>query len=212
MIPFALYLIAFSVPLVTLYHMGAFTDDSITQIASYLAVMAVALPFYGVNTYLQMVFSSIRKMGVFSVVTLVASLAQIGIIACAAWGVQNNLPATIELIAAGTIASYLTGDVLLLGYLRKHFGKMGLGSTLLSCLRGFGLGLAGAAAGGAALWVLESFVAPLSGSIAQAFAYIVAGGIVSLLITFAPAVKLQLPEAAFVTNIVGKIARKLKRS
>ncbi len=133
MIPFALYLIVFSVPLVTLYHMGAFTDDSITQIASYLAVMAVALPFYGVNTYLQMVFSSIRKMGVFSVVTLVASLAQIGIIACAAWGVQNNLPATIELIAAGTIASYLIGDVLLLGYLRKHFGKMGLGSTLLSC-------------------------------------------------------------------------------
>lgn len=212
MIPFALYLIVFSVPLVTLYHMGAFTDDSITQIASYLAVMAVALPFYGVNTYLQMVFSSIRKMGVFSVVTLVASLAQIGIIACAAWGVQNNLPATIELIAAGTIASYLIGDVLLLGYLRKHFGKMGLGSTLLSCLRGFGLGLAGAAAGGAALWTLESFVAPLSGSIAQAFAYIVAGGIVSLLITFAPAVKLRLPEAAFVTNIVGKIARKLKRS
>ncbi len=50
----------------------------------------------------------------------------------------------------------------------------------------------------------RSFVAPLSGSIAQAFAYIVAGGIVSLLITFAPAVKLQLPEAAFVTNIVGK--------
>ncbi len=33
----------------------------------------------------------------------------------------------------------------------------------------------------------------------------------SLLITFAPAVKLRLPEAAFVTNIVGKIARKLKR-
>ena len=65
MIPFAFYLIVFSVPLVTLYHMGAFTDDSITQIASYLAVMAVALPFYGVNTYLQMVFSSIRKMGVF---------------------------------------------------------------------------------------------------------------------------------------------------
>lgn len=212
MIPFALYLVVFSVPLVTLYHMGAFTDESITQIASYLAVMAVALPFYGVNTYLQMVFSSIRRMGVFSVVTLAASLAQILIIAGAAWGIQNGVPTCIEFIAAGTIAAYLIGDALLFAYLRVHYGKMGLGSTLLSCLRGLGLGCAGALAGGAVLWALESFVSPLTGSIAQAFAYIVAGGLVSLLVTFAPAVKMRLPEAVFVTNIVGKIARKLKRS
>ena len=52
MIPMALYLMVFSTPLVTLYHIGAFTADAIGQIASYLAVMAVALPFYGVNAYL----------------------------------------------------------------------------------------------------------------------------------------------------------------
>ncbi|MDO4290148.1 MAG: murein biosynthesis integral membrane protein MurJ [Eggerthellaceae bacterium] len=211
MIPFALYLVVFSVPLVTLYHMGAFTADSIGQIASYLAVLAVALPFYGVNSYLQMVFSSIRKMKACSVVMFVASAAQVGIIGAAAWGVQNGIPVSIESIACGTIASYLISDVLMFLYLRRVYGRMGLGSTVLACLRGLALGAAGAVAGGGALFLLETLVAPLSGSIAQAFAYVVAGGVVALVVTFAPAVKLQLPEAAFVTGIVEKVARKLRR-
>lgn len=212
MIPFALYLIVFSVPLVTLYHMGAFTADSITQIASYLAVMAVALPFYGVNTYLQMVFSSIRKMMAFSLVTLLASVLQVGVIAASAWAAQNGFDVRIESVAVGTIVAYLVGDVLLLAYLRRHFGPMNLRSTALSCLRACGLGLLGAAAGAGVLAALEAFLSPLTGSIAQAFAYLVISGIVSLIVTFAPAAKLDLPEASFVTGIAGKLARRLKRS
>ncbi|WP_165050541.1 MULTISPECIES: murein biosynthesis integral membrane protein MurJ [unclassified Adlercreutzia] len=212
MIPFALYLVVFSVPLVTLYHMGAFTSDSITQIAAYLAVMAAALPFYGVNTYLQMVFSSIRKMTAFSVVTFVASALQVGVVMASAWGVESGLPLSIECIAGGTIVAYLVGDVLLFAYLRRLYGAMGLGSIALSCVRALGLGLMGAAAGAGVLALLEGFVAPLDGSIAQAFAYIAVAGLISLVVTFGPAVKLQLPEAQFVTSITGKVARKLRRS
>ena len=69
----------FSTPLVTLYHIGAFTADAIGQISSYLAVMAVALPFYGVNAYLNKIFSSIRRMGVFSVINFVAVAAQVAV-------------------------------------------------------------------------------------------------------------------------------------
>ncbi|MFQ9181654.1 MAG: lipid II flippase MurJ [Eggerthella lenta] len=65
MIPFALYLMVFALPLVTLYHAGAFTMDNINSIAV-LTVLAFALPVYGVNTYLQKIFSSLRKMGVFA--------------------------------------------------------------------------------------------------------------------------------------------------
>ncbi|WP_172135011.1 murein biosynthesis integral membrane protein MurJ [Adlercreutzia sp. ZJ473] len=211
MIPFALYLVVFSVPLVTLYHMGAFTSDSITQIAAYLAVMAAALPFYGVNTYLQMVFSSIRRMTAFSVVTFIASALQVGVVMASAWGVESGMPLSIECIAGGTIVAYLVGDVLLFAYLRRLYGAMGLGSIALSCVRALGLGLVGAAAGAGVLALLEGFVAPLDGSIVQAFAYIVVAGLVSLVVTFGPAVKLQLPEAQFVTSITGKIARKLRR-
>ena len=63
MIPFAMYLAVFSMPLVTLYHAGAFTMENVSAIATYLAVWAVALPLYGVNTYLQKTFSSLRQYG-----------------------------------------------------------------------------------------------------------------------------------------------------
>lgn len=211
MIPFALYLIVYSTPLVTLYHMGAFTAESIGQIASYLCVMAVALPFYGVNSYLQMAFSSIRKMKMLSIVTVVASVLQVLVIGAGAWGVQAGLPIPIEVIAVGTIVSYVMSDVLLFVVLRKTFGPMGMKSLFIACLRALGLGLAGAAAGAAVLYGLETFLGPLNGSVAQALGYVVASGIVSLVVTFGPAVALKLPEAAFLTGIVAKVAGKLRR-
>ena len=212
MIPFALYLIVYATPLVTLYHMGAFTADRIAQIASYLCVMAVALPFYGVNSYLQMACSSIRRMRALSVITLVASAAQVGVIAAGAWGVQNGMPIPIESIAVGTIVSYVVADVLIFAYLRHVYGRMGMGGLIVGCLRALGLGAAGAAAGAGVLMLLETCLGPLNGSIAQAFGYVVASGIVSLLVTFGPAIALKLPEAAFLTGIVAKAAGKLKRA
>ncbi len=213
MIPFMLYLIVFSVPLVTLYHMGAFTEDSIGQIADYLAVLALALPFYGVNTYLQMVFSAIRRMGVFSVVTFVASAVQVGIVMVGAWTAQSMtvVPLFSELgmqtIAFATFAAYFIGDVVLFIWLRAHYGASRFGRVFVSCLRALGLGLLGAAAGFGVLWLLQHFISPLNGSILQALLYTVVGGLASLCITFLPAIKLNLPEAAFVTNL----ARKLRR-
>lgn len=213
MIPFMLYLIVFSVPLVTLYHMGAFTEDSIGQIADYLAVLALALPFYGVNTYLQMVFSAIRRMGVFSVVTFVASAVQVGIVMVGAWTAQSMtvMPLFSELgiqtIAFATFAAYFIGDVALFIWLRAHYGASRFGRVFVSCLRALGLGLLGAAAGFGVLWLLQHFVSPLSGSILQALLYTAVGGLVSLCITFLPAIELNLPEAAFVTNLVRKLKR-----
>ena len=134
----AFYLIVFSVPLVTLYHMGAFTDDSITQTASYLAVMASPCLSTASTPTFRWCSAAFGKWACSPFVTLVASLANIGIIACAAWGVQNNLPATIELIAAGTIASYLIGDRGFFSISSQAFREDGPRLTLLSCLRGFG--------------------------------------------------------------------------
>ncbi len=211
MIPFALYLIVFSVPLVTLYHMGAFTADSIGQIANYLVVMAIALPFYGVTTFLQMTFSSIRKMMAFAVITLIASAAQVVVIALCAWGVQSGLPLSIESIAMGTIASYLIVNIVGFGYLKRYFKDMKVGPILRACLHALLLGALGAFAGWVVLTLLETFVAPLSGSILQAFVYVVVAGIVSLVVTFVPAVRLKLPEAEFVTGLVRRMGNRLRR-
>lgn len=212
MIPFMFYLIVFASPLVTLYRIGAFGADEISQIAAYLAVMAVALPFYGVNTYLQMVFSSIRRMKVFSVVTFIGSAVQVAIIMVSTALFQAGFPVRIELIAVGTISAYLLGDLFSFIYLKRLYGEgIRYRSLGIACLRAFGLGLAGAFVGGLVYWALETLIAPVNASIGIAFAYIVISGICALAVTFAPAVKMQLPEAEFVANIVRKIAGRLKR-
>ncbi|MFR7403804.1 MAG: murein biosynthesis integral membrane protein MurJ [Coriobacteriaceae bacterium] len=144
MIPMALYLVVFSTPLVTLYHIGAFTADAIGQIASYLAVMAVALPFYGVNAYLNKIFSSIRRMGVFSVINFVAVAAQVAVTLGAAWAYQQGLDVTLESIAASP-SSPVIGDVIAFAYLRRHFGPMGLGAR---CARSSGARLGRRGCGG----------------------------------------------------------------
>ena len=208
MIPFALYLMVFALPLVTLYHAGAFTMESVSAIASYLAVLAVALPFYGVNTYLQKVYSSVRKMGVFAGFNFVAGGVQIGLTMLAASDV-GDLP--FEAIAAAEAAFYVVADVCLFAYLRRHLGAFGLRSTLRALACSLALGGLGAAAGAGVLFALQTWAAPLSGSIPQALAYVAAGGLVSLFVTFGLALKLRVPEAAFLANIAGKVKGKLGR-
>lgn len=214
MIPFAVYLMVYAQPLVTLYHIGAFDAEGIAQIASYLVVMAVSLPFYGVNSYLLMVFSSIRKMIAISVITLVGSVAQVAIIMGSVWLKGMGYPATMEWIAVGSIAAYVIGDVLAIAFLGWRYSRCDFDgkSILLSCVRGLLLGVAGGAVGGVLFWALETYVAPVGGSLPIALAYIVACGCVSMFVTFAPAIRMKLPEAAFITALWGKLARKLKRS
>ena len=104
MIPFALYLMVFALPLVTLYHAGAFTMDNVNSIATYMTVLAFALPVYGVNTYLQKIFSSLRKMGVFAAFNFVAGAAQI---ALTMFGAANVERFPIEIIAAAEVLFYV---------------------------------------------------------------------------------------------------------
>lgn len=208
-VPFALYLIVFAYPLVSLLHVGAFTMDSVALIAGYLSVLALALPFYGVNTYLQKTFSSLRKMGVFALVNLIAMIVQVAITVGGAALSQQGVP--IGSIAAGEVAFNAFADVCLFVYLRRHLGAFGLGSTARAFGVALALGLAGAAAGYGVLWALESFVGPLSGSLVQSFAYVVAGGVVSLVVTYGLALRLRVPESALIAGLIGKVAGKLRR-
>lgn len=213
LVPFALYLAAFSVPLVTLYHVGAFTMENIQSISSYLVVLAFALPFYGVSSYLQKVFSSLRKMGVYAALNFLAGIAQVALTAFWAWTTYNGdpNPATIESIALASIAFYVVGDVAMFVYLRVHLGHVGARKIFGASFAGLLLGGIGALCGFGTLTALEAFAGPISGSLLQAFGYIVAGGLVSLIVTFGLAHKLHIPEASFITNIAGKVFRKLRR-
>lgn len=213
MIPFALYLIVFATPLITMYCAGAFTESNIAIIASYLAVFAVSLPFYGLNTYLQKIFSSLRKMTVFAGFNIIAAVVQVALTGAAVFiATEGIADVPIESIAAAELVFYLVGDICLFAYLRRRFGAFGLRSTAKAFLCALVLGALGAIAGAAALFAVETFIAPLSGSILQAFAYIVVCGLVSLVVTFGIALKLKIPEAAFLSSIMARVTGKLKRS
>lgn len=211
MIPMALYLMVFATPLVTLYHIGAFTEDAIGQIARYLAVMAVALPFYGVNAYLNKIFSSIRRMGVFSVVNFIAVAAQVAVTMGAAAAYQAGYAVTLEAVAASTIVSYVIGDAIAFIYLRRHYGPMGLGAVAKSFFLALALGGAGAVVGYGVLVALSLGFGSLSGSVPQAFAYILVGGAAALVVTYGPAVRGNWPEASFIAGAVRKVMRRLRR-
>lgn len=207
MIPMAMFLCVYATPLVTLYHAGAFTADAVESIASYLCALAISLPVYGVYMYLMKAFSTLRIMGSYSVVNLLMSILQIALILAAA--ASGALP--IESIAWTSTVFYALGDVLLFAYLRKRLGKMNLGSTIRSCFLGTLMGGAGAIAGALLLQGLSVFASPLTGSIGQAFAYIVICGLASLFVTFGLAVKFEVEDAGFVTSLIRRVLAKLKR-
>lgn len=213
MVPFAMFLIIYSEPLVTLYHIGAFTSEGIIQIAMYLAVMALALPFYGMNTYLQMAFSSIRKMKAFSVMTLLGSVLQVGIVALAVALQDAGFGTNINWVAAGTIGAYLLGDIASYIYLRRlyHADGFKISPIAKSLLHAFLLGLLGCIIGLGVFNLLQLMFGEMGFSLVRALIYVLVSGIFSIIATFAPAIQLKLPEASFAINIWNKIYSKFRK-
>lgn len=209
MIPFTFYLILFATPLLTLNNVGEFSTDGVASIASYLSVLALALPFYGVNTYLQKIFSSLRILKMFTVFDLIVVAIQIALtivpVLLTYFGI---LEASIETIAFAEAAFFLILDVFLFIYLRVKLGTFGMRQIARACVLALALGLLGTLTGGMLLFALETFVAPIEGAAYIALPYIIICGLVSLLTTFGLAIKFKVKEAAFLTSALSKITKR----
>lgn len=206
MIPFMLYLIVYSVPLISLFQVGAFSEESTYATAAYLAALAVALPCYGVNTHLQKVFSSLRLLKSFAYINIFAAVIQIALTAAAAMlAMDGIINLGIESIAYASVVFYVFADILLFLYLRKKIGSLGLRSVVKACINSLLLGLAGAGLGAAIFWALDTFVMPASGSVVLNLVYVVACGLVSLVVTYGLALKLKLPETALIKPLLARI-------
>lgn len=205
MVPFAMYLIVFSIPLVTLYHIGAFSEENIRQIAVYLAVLAISLPFYAVNTYLQKAFSALRKMNHYALMVIGGAVAQIAFTLIFATGADGRFAAFgLAAVAFGETVFYVLVDAISIIYLRKNLGALGIRSTVTALSRSLLLGLIGSGAAGVFIYVLMPSIMPLNGSILNALALTIIGGLIALGLTFGPACVLDYPEASMLTRIVGK--------
>ena len=208
MVPFALYLAVFSVPLVSLFQAGSFSHESVELVAHYLAFMAISLPFYALFLFMQKTFSALRRMKAYAVCNLVVSAIQVALtfVLCLGTGSWHGLG--LPGIALAQTAFFALGTIWCYLYLKRELGSIELSSLLSSLLWSLGLGLGGALAGGAVLWALTTFVGPLGASIPQAFLYVVAGGCVALVVTYGLSLVLKAPGSAFVGRLVNRIVRR----
>ena len=197
LIPFALYLMVFSTPLNMIYCAGKFSLEGVALVSEYLRFLAVALPFYGVFALMQKSCSALMNMKPYAFACILGAIGQIAVV----FGVGVGLGVGMPAIAASTAVSYVASNAGALVWMRRRLHGISLSTILHGALFGLVLGALGAAAGGGVYAALEAVAGPASGSLAQSLAYVVVAGLVALVVTFAPAVALRLPEASMISSI-----------
>ena len=200
LVPFMLYLIVFSRPLMSLMRIGQFNAESASLTASYLSTLALALPFYGLSTFFQKAFSSMRHMMSFAVANIVASVVQV------VFTVALTPALGIHAVSLGSALYMVVLDIISVGILRRRVEGVEIGAFVASALRSLALGLAGAAVGALILHLLGGDKGELS--LVRALMVIVCGGVPAVVVTFGAALALQIPEAAFFGRILGKLKRR----
>ena len=203
LIPFALYLMVFSTPLNMIYCAGKFSLEGVALVSEYLRFLAVALPFYGMFALMQKSCSALMNMKPYAVACILGAVGQIAVVLGVGVGLGAGMPA----IAASTAVSYVASDIGALVWMRGRLHGIQLRTILHGVFFGLLLGGLGAAAGGGVYALLEAVVGPVTGSLAQSFAYVAVAGTVSLLVTFVPAVVLRLPEAAMISSVTRRFSK-----
>ncbi len=213
LIPFALYLIVFATPLNMIYCSGRFDLAGVELVSEYLRFLAPALPIYGVCMLMQKGCSALADMRPYAVFMTLGAIAQV------AWslGLGVGLGGGMPFIAFSSCVFYIVANAGAMVWMRRRLHGLRVRTIAHGALAGLALGVAGAAAGGAVLWLLETFIAPLATVAAdgtvqtapmiQTFAYVAVSGIISLIVTFAPAVALKLPEAGMLTSLARRVKR-----
>lgn len=202
LVPMTLYLIVFAPYLVAVFTAGSFSGEAAQQTATYLQCLALALPFYGLSSYLQKSCSSMIKMNFYMVATIVATVLQIAM--CVGltplWG--------LYVVPISSTFFYGSVVIVTLLYIRRELGSIGMKSIAATAVRAFMLGLLGSLVGILILVVLRRVVGPCQGVLLGAL-YCVVGGIPSVLVTFGLAYAQGISEAPFFDALFGRIARRL---
>ena len=211
-IPFAMFLMVFALALVNLYHAGAFTQEHVEGVAIYLIFVAVSLPFYSVNTYLQKTFSALRQLKRYAVYNIICTVLQITFTLVLATQPWPDWHTGMAIIALGDTLFFGVSDLLCAIYLHRHYGDFGIKPVMLSALRGLAFGVPGALVGAGIIILLDTFVCPYMGNIFVSLIYLVVAGCAALVVTFGVPIKLQRPEVQPLANIFDRVLSKLKRS
>ncbi len=198
-VPFMLYLIVFSVPLISVLAAGSFTPDALAMTASYLSAYAISLPAYAVYMYLQKVASAMRKMMLCAVANAIAAVVQV--VALLALTPVFGL----DFVALSSTLFFVTLCVVMFASLRRELGRIGLGGVAVSTLRAAALGLVGALVGAVILHLLNAALGDCTGAMLRSVAYCAAAGVPALIVTYGGALLLKVPEAAMIGRLAGRL-------
>ena len=201
-VPFTLYLIVFSVPLISVLAAGSFTPDALSMTASYLSAYAISLPAYAVYMYLQKVASAMRKMMLCAVANAIAAVVQV--VALLALTPVFGL----DFVALSSTLFFVTLCVVMFASLRRELGRIGLGGVAVSALRAAALGLVGALVGAVILHLLNAALGDCTGAMLRSVAYCAAAGVPALIVTYGGALLLKVPEAAMIGRLAGRLLRR----
>ena len=190
LIPFALYLIVFARPLNMIYCTGKFDASGVELVSEFLVFLSLSLPLYGVVVLMQKSFSALLDMKPYSRYCLYSAIGQAGSVVLFGVVLGYGMPA----IALSYVVDYVILCGCSLWWLRRRLKGLRVKTILHGLFFGLVLGLLGAAAGGACLWALQTYVAPLGTSLMYTLAYVVVSGLVSLAVTFGLAAAFKLPE------------------
>lgn len=202
-IPCMLLLMTFAPYLVAV--LGGLDAEDAMLTATYLQVQSLALPFYGVSTYLQKVCSSLMRMKIYMVASVVAAVIQVAfcIVLTPIYG--------LYVVPLSSTFLFVAVDVISLISIRSEIGAFGLRSIVVPSLRAFGFGLLGSAVGWIVLHALTFVLGEPSGTL-MGILFVAGAGIPAIVASFGVAYMMGVSESPFFDGIFRRISRLLKRA
>lgn len=202
LIPCTLLLVVFAPYLIAV--IGGFDAHDAQLTATYLQFQAIALPFYGVSTYFQKICSSLMRMRIYALATVVASAIQVAfcIVLTPIYG--------LYVVPFSSTFLFIAVDVISFVSVRREIGPFGMRSVVVSSLYALGFGMLGAAAGAAVLAGMSALIGPAEGLLAN-LAYTLVGGMAAIVVCFGTAYLCHRSEAPFFDALFEKLGRAVIR-
>lgn len=202
LIPCTLLLVVFAPYLIAV--IGGFDAHDAQLTATYLQFQAIALPFYGVSTYFQKICSSLMRMRIYALATVVASAMQVAfcIVLTPIYG--------LYVVPFSSTFLFIAVDVISFVSVRREIGPFGMRSVVVSSLYALGFGMLGAAAGAAVLAGMSALLGPAEGLLAN-LAYTLVGGMAAIVACFGTAYLCHRSEAPFFDALFEKLGRAVMR-
>lgn len=202
LIPCTLLLVVFAPYLIAV--IGGFDAHDAQLTATYLQFQAIALPFYGVSTYFQKICSSLMRMRIYALATVVASAIQVAfcIVLTPIYG--------LYVVPFSSTFLFIAVDVISFVSVRREIGPFGMRSVVVSSLYALGFGMLGAAAGAAVLAGMSALIGPAEGLLAN-LAYTLIGGMAAIVVCFGTAYLCHRSEAPFFDALFEKLGRAVMR-